>query len=89
MILNFLEESTAINNVVILKDFPDHSNKPLVSNNSNVSGPILGLIGTPQSDIMNAHDFATKLNYEAVKFTNETHVDAYSVHEFSLEEELT
>jgi hypothetical protein len=86
MILNFLEESTVVNMVVILKDFPDHIDEPLVSDNSQFSGPILGFVGTPHSDIKNARDFAAKLNFEAVKFINETHVNAYPVREFSLEE---
>jgi len=47
-LLTFLEESTVVNMVVILKNFPDHSDEPLVADNSQFSGPILGFIGTPQ-----------------------------------------
>lgn len=86
MIVHFLEESTVVNMVVVLKDFPDHSDEALVSDDAQFSGPILGFIGTPKPNIMNAHVFAAKLNNEAVQFINNTHVNAYPVREFVLEE---
>jgi hypothetical protein len=87
MILDFLHESAVVNMVVVLKDFPDHSDEALVSSdNAQFSGPILGFIGTPKPSVRNAHDFAATLNHEAVHFINNTHVNAYPVREFVLEE---
>jgi hypothetical protein len=79
MIGNFLQESAVVNMVVILKDFPDHSDKALVSDDAQFSGPILGFIGTPKPNVRNAHDFAALLNHEAVCFINNTNVNAYGL----------
>jgi hypothetical protein len=86
MIGNFLQESAVVNMIVVLKDFPDHSDEALVSYNAQFAGPILGFIGTPKPNVNSAHDFAATLNHEAVHFINNTHVNAYPVHEFVLEE---
>jgi hypothetical protein len=86
MIENFLHESTVVNMVVVLKNFPDHSGEALVSDDTQFSGPILGFIGTPQPNVTNAHEFAATLNHEAVRFINNTHVNAYPVRKFALEE---
>jgi hypothetical protein len=72
--------------VVVLKNFPDHSNEPLVSDNPQFSGPILGFVGTSQTNIKNSHDFAAALNHEVIQFINNTHANAYPVREFVLEE---
>lgn len=87
MIGNFLYESTVVNMIVVLKDFLGHSDEALVSDDAQFAGPILGFIGTtPKPNARNAHDFAVALNHEAVCVINNTHINAYPVRDFVLEE---
>ena len=72
MIFDFLHNSSVVNMVVVLKNFPDHSDEPLVSDNPQFSGPILGFVGTSQTNIKNSHDFAAALNHEVIQFINNT-----------------